>query len=476
MTTKGTVRNVRWEEKEFLRYLDWVRSLYPTAREVDLDEVVEYHKTVIGVRNFPEVYRRAREENRILMQPRFGVATIDGQIEAFRYLVDETDVDLLTMSCDTYTRRLQFKQAERGLQESLEQGRSMLNGFPAVLHGVQGTRRVVESVDQPVGGRGATATPQLYNTIMLAGGATEFNGSALAFALNCDARTPILDAIHNAQFVDRLLGYLQERGADVCKESSTIVSGTIVPPSIAVVCGVLEILLAAEQGVKHHCVAYPLNSAMVQDIAGIRVLKQMCRSYADDFGYTDVTITPAVHHWLGPFPEDRARALARISFDSAITAYAGVTKVLVKSPEEGLGTPTKEGTAEGLNATRHVLDMLRGQEFPQSEQMEEEARIIGREAKAILDAVMELGSGDLAAGISQAFQTGVLEFPYSVNMHNAGKTLVARDHTRAVRFLDTGNLPFDKEIVEYHRRKMVEQRRGRDDYELVIEDIRAKVI
>ena len=41
MATKGTVRNERWEDKELLRYLAWIRSLYPTACEVDLDEVVD---------------------------------------------------------------------------------------------------------------------------------------------------------------------------------------------------------------------------------------------------------------------------------------------------------------------------------------------------------------------------------------------------------------------------------------------------
>lgn len=470
------VRNKRWDEAYFRDYLRRILSLYPTGREVDLDEVADYHRRVIGQRNIPEAYRKAKAEGRILLQPRFGVATVEGQIEGMRYLQEEGGADLLTMSCDTYTRRLEFDKAERAIEESIKEGRSMLNGFPAVIHGVQATRRVVESVGRPVGGRGATGTPQLYNTIMLAGGATEFNGSALAFCLCVEARQPIPEAIHNTQFVDRLIGWLNERGVQVGKESSTIVSGTIVPPSIAVVCGVIEVVLAAEQGVRYHCVAYPLNGAIIQDQAAIRVMREFCDRYTRELGYRDIEISYAVHQWLGPFPEEKDRAMARIAFDTVIACYAGVDKILVKSSEEGLGTPTNQGNAEGLRVTRQVIELMKGQEFPPSEELEEEAEIIRREAKAILEAVLELGKGDVALGVVKAFETGAYEFPYSVNQHNAGRMLICRDHTGAVRYLDMGNLPFDRTIKEYHQRKLARRRRTvKDDYELVIEDIRAAI-
>jgi methylaspartate mutase epsilon subunit len=471
------VRNERWDDDRFFAYQRALLSRYRTGAEVDMEEIADYHRRVVGDRNFPHAYRAARERGAILLQPRFGHALVDYMIAGMRDLVQEGTADLLTWSCDTYTRRLEFGVAEQAVQRSIAEGRSHLNGFPAAVYGVEATRRVAEAALRPVAGRGATGTPGFYNTIMVAGGATEFNGSALSFALNVEARQSIASAIENAQYVDRMLGWLTEHGAPVSKESSTIVSGTIVPPSSAVVCGVLEVLFAAEQGVRHHGVLYPVNSSIVQDVAAIGVMRELTRAYADRAGHEASEIAVGIHQWLGPFPPDRDRALGRISFDTVVAALARADKILVKSPEEGLGTPTKEGTIEGLKATRQVLDLMAGQELPRSPEVEEEADYIRREATAILDAIAELGDGDHAAGVVEAFDQGVVEFPFSVNENNRGRALCARDAAGAVRYLDTGSLPFDRDIVEFHRRKLRSrvEAGGGDEYELVIQDIRAEL-
>lgn len=57
--------------------------------------------------------------------------------------------------------------------------------------------------------------------------------------------------------------------------------------------------------------------------------------------------------------------------------------------------------------------------------------------------------------------------------------MTARDCQYAVRFLRTGNLPFDKEIKEFHAVKMNDRRRqeglslikGKDDHKLVEQDV-----
>jgi methylaspartate mutase epsilon subunit len=468
--------NRRLDDAEFEREFDRIRNLWPTFKELDLDEMAEYHRKVVGERTFAEAYRRARRDKRVLLQPRFGVATLEAQAEGMRVLETEGQADLLTMSSDTYSRREDFAKANDAVKKSYDAGRSLLNGFPAAIYGVAGSRRVTEATSVPVGGRGATGSPQAYNAMMLAGGATEFNGSALAFVMNVEARMEVGRAIRNAQFIDRMIGKLTERGAQPAKESSTIVSGTIVPPPVAVVCGVIEVLLAAEQGVKYHCVAYPVNSSVIQDIAASRVMREFCDAYARRAGHHDIEIAYAIHQWLGPFPEDKSRALARIAFDSATAVYAGVEKVLVKSSEEGQGTPTNQGNVEGLRATRQGIDLARGQRVPECTELEEECEQIRKESRAILDAIFELGNGDIAVGVSRAIEQGVYEFPYSVNKWNRGRMLVCRDESGAVRFLDAGNLPLDERIRRWHRDKLKRRLESVvDEYDLVIEDIRASI-
>jgi methylaspartate mutase epsilon subunit len=468
--------NRRLSDEDLNREIDRLRGLWPTFRELDLDEMAQYHRDVVGTRTFADAYRRARADGRVLLQPRFGVATIEAQEEGVRVLEREGGADLQTMSSDTYSRREEFAAAADAVRLSHEKGRSLLNGFPAGVHGIAGTRRVTEATTLPISGRGATGSPQAYCAMMLAGGATEFNGSALAFVMNVEARMTVPAAIRNTQYLDRLIGKLTELGARPAKESSTIVSGTIVPPAIAVVCGVVEVLLAAEQGVKVHCVAYPVNSSVMQDIAACRVMREFCDRYAREAGHADVEIAYAIHQWLGPFPENRARALGRIAFDSVTGVYAGVDKIIVKSSEEGLGTPTNQGNVDGLLATRQAVDLARGQAFPETAALQEECEQIRKESKAILDAIFELGKGDVAVGVAKAIELGSYEFPYSVNASNCGRMLACRDAAGAVRYLDSGNLPFDRATRDWHRAKLASRLTTvADEYELVIEDIRALI-
>lgn len=470
------VRNQRLDDADFGRELERMRGLWPTFRDIDLDEVAQYHRDVVGERTFAHAYRRARADGGILLQPRFGVATIDAQAEGVRVLEEDGGADLMTMSSDTYSRREEFARAADAVKLSHEKGRSMLNGFPSVVHGIAGTRRVTESTRVPIGGRGATGSPQAYNAMMLAGGATEFNGSALAFVMNVEAKMKVPAAIRNAQYIDRLLGKLTELGGQPAKESSTIVSGTVVPPSIAIVCGVIEVLLAAEQGVRYHCVAYPVNSCVIQDVAACRVMREFCDRALADAGHADNEIAYAIHQWLGPFPEDKSRALARIAFDSVTAVYAGVEKILVKSSEEGQGTPTNQGNIEGLRATRQAVELARGQVFPECAQLDEECEQIRKETRVLLDAILELGRGDVAVGVARAIETGVYEFPYSVNIGNRGRMLACRDHQGAVRFLDAGLLPFDEATRRWHRDRLARRLATvNDEYDLVIEDIRASL-
>jgi len=470
------VTDLRLDDRDLALELERLRGLWPTFSELDLEEAAEYHRSVIRDRTFAEAYRRARRDGRILLQPRFGVATVESQVEGMGVLEVEGGADLLTMSSDTYSRREEFAKAAEAVELSKQSGRSLLNGFPAAVHGIAETRRVTEATSLPVGGRGASGSPQAYNAMMLAGGATEFNGSALAFVMNVEARMTVPEAIRNTQFVDRMIGRLTELGAAPAKESSTIVSGTVVPPAIAVVCGVVEVLLAARQGVRYHCVAYPVNSSVLQDIAACRVMREFCERYAKAAGLADIEIAYAIHQWLGPFPEDKSRALARIAFDSVTAVYAGVDKILVKSSEEGQGTPTNAGNIEGLRATRQAVDLAKGQRFPDTAELQEECEQIRRESRALLDAIFELGRGDVAVGVARAIETGAYEFPYSVNRSNHGRMLACRDATGAVRFLDIGGLPLDEATRRWHRQKLQQRLdHATSEYELVIEDIRAAV-
>lgn len=98
--------NRRWTDAEFDREFDRIKGLWPTFRELDLEEMAAYHRNTVRERSFAHAYRQARAERRILLQPRFGVATVEAQCEGMRVLAEEGGADLMTMSADTYSRQI----------------------------------------------------------------------------------------------------------------------------------------------------------------------------------------------------------------------------------------------------------------------------------------------------------------------------------------------------------------------------------
>lgn len=67
----------------------------------------------------------------------------------------------------------------------------------------------------------------------------------------------------------------------------------------------------------------------------------------------------------GGFPEDEAKAFAIIS-EAAVAGMSGATKVITKSPHEAFGIPTAAANAQGLKASRQMLNMVSEQKFPLS--------------------------------------------------------------------------------------------------------------
>ena len=179
---------------------------------------------------------------------------------------------------------------------------------------------------------------------------------------------------------------------------------------------------------------------------------------------------------MGGFPQDEAKAFGVISWGAAAAALAKATKVIVKTPHEALGIPTKEANAQGLKATRQLINMLADQPFPLSIEVQGEIDIIKAETRCILDKVYELGKGDFAQGTVAAFAAGVLDVPFAPSRYSLNKILPARDNHGAVRLFDVGNLPFTKDIIDFHQSKMNERAKaeGRNaSFQMVIDDIYA---
>ncbi|TLN14899.1 methylaspartate mutase subunit E, partial [bacterium] len=441
-----------------------------------LDEAIAYQLSIPPDRNFAARLAKAADERVTLAQPRAGVALVDDLIELLRYLENEGEADLLPTTIDSYTRLNRYAEAEKGIEETRARGCSMLNGFPAVNHGVAACRKLVESVRLPIQVRHGTPDARLLAEITLAGGFTAFEGGGISYNIPYAKDVPLERSIADWQYVDRLIGHYGEKGVTINREPFGPLTGTLVPPCISHSIAIIEAVLAAEQGVRSITLGYGQCGNLLQDVAALKTLPLLAVEYLTKLGYAGIRVTTVFHQWMGGFPQDEAKAFAVISWGAAAAALAKATKVIVKTPHEALGIPTREANAAGLRATRQVLNMLVDQALPETKEVNREMEVIGMETRAILDKVLELGAGDIAAGAVRAFAAGILDVPFAPSRFNAGRLIPARDNTGAVRFLDYGNLPFPKIIADFHReqiaaRGQAEQREP--GFQMVIDDIYA---
>jgi len=469
------IRNKRISDGEFNRIRQEVLMQWPTGKDVDLEEAVAYHKAMPESRKFSKKLLEAKRNNHTLVQPRAGVPVVEEHIKLMQYLEEFGEADLLPSTIDSYTRQNRYEEAENGISESLRLERAMLNGFPAVNHGVAKCRQVIESVNVPMQVRHGTPDARLLTEITYAGGFTSYEGGGISYNLPYCKNIPMERTISDWQYVDRLTGIYEEMGVSINREPYGPLTGTLVPPCISHAAAIIEALLAAEQGVKNITVGYGQCGNLVQDIAAIRTLQVLTYEYLNKYGYKDVEVTTVLHQWMGGFPADEAKAFGVISSGSLIAALSKATKVIVKTPHEAVGIPTMEANAQGLRCTKQVVNMLSDQTF-HSDSLEQEKEIIRLETRAIVDKCFELGNGDIAVGVCRGVEAGVLDVPFAPCRANAGKMLPCRDNEGAVRILNTGNLPFSQELIDFHKGKIEERAKAENrkaSFQMVIDDVYA---
>ncbi len=463
--------------KDFLTQRKAVLETWPTGKDVDLDEALRYQRGIPESKNFARAMSNAKKMGRTLIQPRAGVALIDDHIRLLRYLETEGMADLLPTTIDAYTRQNRYEEAAVGIEKSTAAGHSLLNGFPAVNHGLAGCRRVTEAVTRPIQVRHGTPDARLLAEISLAGGFTSYEGGGISYNIPYAKKVELGDSLRAWRYVDRLAGWYEENGISINREPFGPLTGTLLPPFIGHAIAFLEGLLALEQGVKSITLGYGQGGNVLQDLAALSSLRELADEYFGRAGFRDYDLTIVFHQWMGGFPEDEAKAFAVISFGSFVGAAAKVEKIIVKSPHEAMGIPTKEANAAGLKATRQILAMLTDQKIcVDNEIIQREKDLIRREVRCLIDAVENASGGDPIQGIVRAFAGGLLDVPFAPSIYNRGRVLPARDNEGFIRVFAKGNLPLTDDIMAFHKERLAERAKaeGRTvSFQMVTDDIYA---
>ncbi len=471
------VINKKWAEEYFAKERKKVLNMWHTGRDVNLKEAFQYHQNMPANKNAALKALVAKKEGITYTCPSLGTDTITGHKNLLLYQQNEGEADLLTTYIDSLTRNCRFKFAEKELQKAIKSGKAVMNGFPVVIHGVDGNREVINALDSPVILFGPTPDVRLTMEIGLAGGHTGYSGGPLISFWNYTKNVPVEQIIHNYQYVNRLMGYYEENNIPILYCVSGAMPSTS-SPSLMIAPELIEMLIAAEQGVKHIQLNNWLQGNLAQDIASILTFSKLAREYLDKFGFTDVQTTTYSVSPTGRFPSDESRVYSLIAYYAMLGVHAKVQLIGSRTIDEAHHIPTKEGTAKSFRCAKMMINMLETQNFNFNNvnEIETESYFIEKEARCILDKVFEIGEGDVIIGTSRAVDAGILDQPYSTSQLVKGKVLGVKDIHGASRFYDFGDLPFDSEIKKFHIDKIKEREKQigkKASYDTIINDLTA---
>jgi len=454
MSNEASISEKRIDESEFLEMRKANLLRWPTGSDVDFERALERQKSLPDHKRLDLVMRKAVAQGRCLVQPRGGFGTFKDQKELMQIIDKEGLADIVPTTTDSYTRNEQFALAQKGVDESEKLGRSLLNGYPIVNYGVAKASELIDAIDKPAIMLTGTTMPKLTGEIGFAAGYTGYLGSGIAYTTSYIKELSIEDGIKNYQYLDRLSAMYLDNGVELHRRQPSFLTGTNIPPSIAIIIAILDLLLAAAQGVKNYGLEMGETLHLIQDAAAVKACKELCQEYLSIKGYHDVFTPITLLHWMGAWPQDEAQAASLVSYGGTLAAISGATSVTTKTLHEAFGIPTPKINADGLRMTRMAIYLARNIKLDSMPEFQNEVDLIKSEVRPIVNKVLEMGDGDVALGTVRAFEAGILDIPWSPNKWVKSKVMPARDVDGCLRILDPGNMPFSKEVLEFHTEKL----------------------
>ena len=193
------VKNQKLADEVFFKERAKVLGMWPGGKDVDIYEAIEYHKAMPSRKNAVMKVAEAKKNGETFICSSSGTDTIEAHRALLQYLQDQGQVDFATSYIDSLTRNCRFEDADQALKKAMRIG---------------------------------------------------YSGGPLIFFWNYTKNIPLELIIRSTQYINRLMGYYEEKGVPILYGVSGAMPA-ISPPSLMIAPEIIEALIAAEQGVKH---------------------------------------------------------------------------------------------------------------------------------------------------------------------------------------------------------------------------------
>jgi len=471
-SSTGIVDDQPMTDAEFRVTREKVLSSWPTGSEVWDADIKKNHSW--PNKNLHQLIRRVQGNNPgPLIQPRTGVAHTSDEIEILTFL-RENGLDVSSIQLDAASRKNMYAKAQEGVLRTEKGKTSFLNGYPVPVHGVKGVEEILQAIDTPFQIRAGSPDHRLVYEIGLAGGTSSLEGGFICYLYPYDKKTSPLESLNYWKYIDKLVDwYDKTHHIIINREYFGPLTCCLVEPVIPICINIVQALLSARWGVRCISVGLAEQGNRSQDIAALTVLNKMTCYYLAHYGFTNVTVSTVYHQYMAAFPHDTAKARELIVESSITAALARANRIMTKTPVEFYHIPRKEDNAEGLRLTQQGLRLAKDTLINHTA-VNREMQMLEREVKTMMTTIESLGQGSLARGIIRAFAQGVLDIIFSPSNYNKNQLLTARDCDGAIRFINPGRLPFDQDIIDFHKEK-IHRRMTRERTSKISEIIEADV-
>ncbi len=352
------VKQQRMDEDVFMEKHKEVLAIWPTGKEVDLEEAVAYQKALPDSKRFHKVLQKVpRRTPHRRSFPDRAPHSSTMRSRLIRSL-NELGIHLLPLTTDSYTRNLQLDKVEKGLEESTRTGKAALNGYPIVNHGVKTNRKVVEACDGALDPRSSRVGQALVAEIAFASGMNAFPNSFFGWIAGYDKKATVEECIETAQYTRRLIGYYADHGVIITTDTHGWLPNFVIPMSVNMATQIIESLDLGRAGREERLPAGE-HAGLPGPRPGrhARLCPSSCGTISTGSA-TPTSISPGVfgsQSPLFPFPQEMGSAFGYIGYTALTAALGGCDVVSVKTVDEAAGVPSIDSHRESYLAAQWIL-------------------------------------------------------------------------------------------------------------------------